>query len=546
VAAWLGTCPESRATEARVLETLIRPSGESMNLVVADTRQPGCDMVELPLPAAQLRWARVLGRDQAAALAQGVIVQNAGNDTHDAPPQELSPLRDDPPPASLPLDAELLPRLSANAFGAEERATLRRDDTGLALECAAGSRPAGALLRDPHRAVLPAGADYALSFTANANAAFRLGVADDKRERRGDPLPLGTLGPGTAAQIYARPSALDAAGWRFWVIECPSTAARIVLRSIRLEARDAAGSPRRSLWIWEPAAWRDGGDALLRRLAQNGADTAFITVPLNAAQSGIGDPEALAAFINRATAQGMRIWAVAGDPRAVLPAERSRYLAIARAYADYNRSMPPAARLAGLQLDIEPYLNRGYSVDSEGWLTAYLDTIAAVRAQAGMPLDVAVPFWWGRQRYRNGWFLDRLAPLVDIVSVMNYRTGRQALLDSAEPFLAWGVQAGKTVRIGLEAGSLPDESLHVYRPEARGKLWLLQTGPVAMLALLDEARANPAGIAFAHSQSTRRTGSGATFHGNVAALQKLLPELETLWRTWPSFGGIALHGFDTR
>ena len=75
---------------------------------------------------------------------------------------------------------------------------------------------------------------------------------------------------------------------------------------------------------------------------------------------------------------------------------------MARAYAAYNRDAPAQARLSGLQLDIEPYLNSGYQLDTEDWMAAYLDTLSQVRAQAMMPMDVAVPFWWGRQRFRNG------------------------------------------------------------------------------------------------------------------------------------------------
>ena len=214
------------------------------------------------------------------------------------------------------------------------------------------------------------------------------------------------------------------------------------------------------------------------------------------------------------------------------------------AYAAYNRDAPAQARLSGLQLDIEPYLNSGYQLDTEEWLAAYLDTMSRVRAQAMMPLDVAVPFWWERQRFRNSLFLDHLGTQIDVVSVMNYRTERQQLIDLAEPFLEWGTRAKKTIRIGLEAGPIPDESLHVFHSSSRGDLWLMPLGDNNLLVSLDTTQANPAARVFTYSHSITRQGTNTTFHRNIGAMQKLLPELEKVWRAWPSFGGIALHGLD--
>ncbi len=301
---------------------------------------------------------------------------------------------------------------------------------------------------------------------------------------------------------------------------------------------------RRALWVWRPEAWQARPDELFALLAANAADTVFVTVHVTESREQVAEPKALEHFVKQASMRGVRVWAVAGDARAVLPAERAAYAARARAYADYNRSVATDARLSGLQLDIEPYLNPGYDIDTEGWLSAYLDTLAQVRAQAAMPLDVALPFWWGRQPYRGGLFLDHLAPLVDVVTVMNYRTNREQILEFAAPFLAWAARSQRTVRIGLEAGPIPDESLRVFRSSRVGELWLVPLGEYTLVLLLDESRSNPAGSSFAYSHTTRWRGSSISFHQNVGALRELLPGLEQAWRAWPSFAGVALHGLD--
>jgi hypothetical protein len=300
--------------------------------------------------------------------------------------------------------------------------------------------------------------------------------------------------------------------------------------------------PKRALWVWKPEAWRQP-EALFDLLAVNGADTAFITAPVDG--ESVVEPAALARFITQASARGVRVWAVVGDPRAVLPAERPKYAALGRAYSRFNRGAPPEARLAGLQLDIEPYLNAGYRAAREDWLDAYLDTVAQVRTAAELRLDVAVPFWWGEQSLRGERLLDRLAPQVDSITVMDYRTERLQILEAAAPFLAWASAAKRDVRIALEAGPIPDETLRVYRPSAaKGELWIVPSGGHALAVLLDRPAAGLPGDAFAFSHAVPLPGRRISFRDDFGALRKLLPDLEGQWRAWPQFRGIALHGLD--
>ena len=549
-AAWLGTCPGALQQQGiKVLDTLLQAGGSRITVVAAENRIPDCNMTEIPVPADRLRWVRMLNRKEADALSRGIIIKNSRGETRSGLPQEIIPLQDSSPapapaPASVPIGAELLPQLKGTVFGRENRAVLRQDGASLRLECAAGQAAAGALLASPTDLRLPAGATVALKLDTSAEGVFRIGAADAAREKIGESLTLGSIQPGERSSGFALPAGLDKATWRLWVIECPESAAQLSIRSARLEAQPAGETPPRSLWVWEPSVWQLNTASTMTLLAAYGADTIFVTVPLDSAKENVTDAASLQRFIAAAAARGVKVWAVIGDPLAVLPTERDQFAKMARAYTTYNRDSPVEARLSGLQLDIEPYLNSGYQLDTEEWLAAYLDTLARVRTQAMMPLDVAVPSWWGRQRYRNSLFLDHLGSQIDVVSVMNYRTDRQQLIDLAEPFLEWGVRAKKTIRIGLEAGPIPDESLHVFRAGSNGDLWLLPLGDNNLLVSLDAAQAYSAARVFTYSHSITRQGTNTTFHRNIGAMQKLLPQLETVWRAWPSFGGIALHGLD--
>jgi len=45
-----------------------------------------------------------------------------------------------------------------------------------------------------------------------------------------------------------------------------------------------------------------------------------------------------------------------------------------------------------------------------------------LRQASALPIEVDVPFWWADQQTANGPLMDRLAAVVDGVTVMNYRT----------------------------------------------------------------------------------------------------------------------------
>ena len=64
----------------------------------------------------------------------------------------------------------------------------------------------------------------------------------------------------------------------------------------------------------------------------------------------------------------------------------------------------------------------------------------------------------------------------------------------AEPYLAWGAEAQRYVRIALESVALPDQSLTHFRRGRTGRLWQLRVGEADVLVLLAEPAGNPAGI----------------------------------------------------
>jgi hypothetical protein len=241
----------------------------------------------------------------------------------------------------------------------------------------------------------------------------------------------------------------------------------------------------------------------------------------------------------------------------VLPERQAALAKLVRAYAAYNASAAPAARLAGLQFDVEPYLLPEYAAGKADWDARYLAMARTLRGAAGsLRLELVVPFWWDRKSA----LLDGLAPLVDALAVMDYRTDPAQVTAFAVPFLDWGARHGRQVRIALEAGGIAPET---QRRDVRagageaGDLLRLRIGGQQVLAVLrepvdvagtDAAGADVAGADAADAdvfrlQSSREIDGGATtFHRDKPALLHLLPGLEADFGAWGgAFGGIALH-----
>lgn len=509
--------------------TLVRADGTAARVVVGPRPLPGCGAATaVPVAVDDVLAVHPL----AGRAGDTLLVHARGADgpfriaSVEVPAADTRIAR-----APLPVGDDLLPLLAARAFGVEERAHVTRDGDALVLRCAAGARPAGAVLSGPW--TLPhARAD--LHWQATGDGTFELAMADAALAARESATPLGDLAAGDGnARLPA--TAFDRAAWRHFTIACPPGAASLRLAALRLVAR-AAAVPARAAWVWSPDAWRAGARQVLSHAARHGIATLFAAVPVRA--GAVQAPAALASFVRAARSAGIAVWAVDGDPRMVLPGEQDATTGRVHAYAAYNRSVADDARLAGVQFDIEHYLLPGYGGAAARLDARYAALAHALRGAAGtLALDFVVPFWW-----RPGTpMLDALAGAATSVTVMDYRTDPAQARAFAQPLLDWGAVHGKAVRIALEAGPVAAERQRRYVRADAGDLWVVDVDGQPVLLLLRGARANPLGPAYRLAHERLLDGSATTFHGREAALLDLLPALERHFAAWESFGGIALH-----
>lgn len=484
--------------------TYFSATGDTIELVLGSAPD-GCAAVTLPVAREAIRWAGLMPQ----GVQPGVPLALSGRFTAEAASvSDVESLEVSPPlPASPPTDPPL-PR----AFGVEERASVL--SPGPVLDCGPGVRPAGM--------VLPvAGGPGPRVLSYRSTMPVTMGASDG----RTDAEEIATAPASEARTVMLLP-------WRgqsHLTVACAG-AGHFELLGI---------GPAMAGWAWSPRAWLENGNALIARARALGMDTLYVSVPVG--EGRIESPAQLAAFIARARTVSIHVWVVDGDPHAVLPAERPRFVQRARAYADYNRSVPLGSRLAGLQLDIEPYVLPGYAQRPQAFDRAWARTVVEVSAAADMPVEAVIPFWFAVKPHRTD-ALDALAGTVAGVAVMAYRGDADGVAGAATPALDWGRRTGVPVRVAMENGPIPDEDRLVFRPAEMGTLWQVDVNGTWVMLLLERPAANPVGPTLALASRNQVPGRRVSFLGDEKALAEAVDALQTRLGGHPAFRGLAIHG----
>ncbi|WP_151636702.1 hypothetical protein [Noviherbaspirillum aerium] len=542
-AAILQSCPSAQQLQPEQgahASLVTQADGTRMRLFVSAAEQPGCRGISLPVPTDAIAAIHPVSPAAASALGDMVLLQGpekegrfligsaSGTAAASSRRDALSP---------MPLRENLLPGMTVRGFGVEERIRAQISDGRLRLQCAPGSKPAGVMLSAPWTLTQ---AQAELQLKAAGSGRYEVQVQDAAGAAGGSALALGHLeAESRREQRLALPRAgIDRLRWRSFSIACPMEKSELLIEDMRLlpRATPGAGAPGRSTWIWQPADWHQPERAFAHA-ERHGIRTLFISAPVK--EGAVAEPARLSAFIRDASRRGIEVWSVDGDPHMVLPGEHAASVRRVRAYAAYNRSVPPEARLRGLQFDIEHYLVAGYELSAPALDRHYLALAAALhRAAAGLPLEFVVPFWWADKTE----LLKSLAPHASGLTVMDYRTDPEQILRFGAPFLDWAASHNKRVRIALEAGPVDAEWQRRYVKAADGELWLVRLDQTPVLVLLKQPQAAPAGVqAYRFVSDRLLDGSATTFHRDPARMLRLLPSLEADFSAWPGFAGIALH-----
>lgn len=257
--------------------------------------------------------------------------------------------------------------------------------------------------------------------------------------------------------------------------------------AVPVQAAAAEGKPR-GLWFWSKPASPDGSVNVLGHPAREAEALATFArwrirrLYGSYAQLVVDSSATVAAWNQKLAAAGIRSEALFSDGKFLAPAQRDTFLAATagRIVAFNTACATPAARFAGLALDIEPHAQPAWKTASpaakRALLEDYLATCTALRAHLDahggrdLAISAALAYWldrlppegsvgWTSAADRDAWFA-RLARSVASISLMAYERPRpSAILDAA----AWELAhfPGRTVialraRLGVEWRSLAE------------------------------------------------------------------------------------------
>lgn len=327
-----------------------------------------------------------------------------------------------------------------------------------------GSGPGGLLVPlAPQAGTLNLLPYHVVTIDSTSQGVWQVALADEQLVRQQDNWLLGSLASASGQQIFslaAVPATFDRAKGRYLVFRLASTAGSLGLKNITLQ-RTAVNNRAigRGAWLWDVRLLLGHEQALLEKLQRNAISRLYLQVD--------DQLQRLTPFLRLARAQGIAVYALDGAPDAHLQSEA--LLRRIASVAAFNRAYPQLA-FSGFQLDVEPYLQKDFSLDQSRHLAAYLALLDAARRQAGvnLPISAAIPFWFAQVATPGRDLAQEVLQRVDEVVVMAYRREYEQVLQISTPILAAGEWAGKPVWLGVELTALPDEDHLVLLPAAVG------------------------------------------------------------------------------
>ena len=439
------------------------------------------------------------------------------------------------PSLSLPLQANLVPKLNFRSFGLDERVRIRREGNALTLRCAAGSKPAGAVLflAGFH---FPRALQGEMTIRGEATASFEVGFAENDRDAREfHPLPQ--------ASSRAVQAIIPASAWTKLnspgelVIACPDGAASLSLAGIEIEPVGRRITRPAGTWIWDVAKWLGRGDQLISELRRFDIGEVFIQVQI--AKGGIVERAALVRLITDLAAAGIRVNTVEGDGRMAGP--EGRAVAIERARLLAGLKAETGGKVLSFQYDIEPYVLPEFESDPDFWWAGWGTTLSELAAAVNEPVSAVVPFWLMRHEAATE-ALDRARGSVSRIVVMSYRTTAKEVEEIAEEWLDWGRRTGIPVAFALENGFVPTEYAQHYLRAEQGKLVLEVSGKTGRVELLAE-RALGTGnrLAYSFKSESKIDSERISFLSDRGKLKKVRTRLQANLPAWDAFDGMLVH-----
>jgi len=510
--------------------------GDRLTVTAAAPAQPGCRSLAMPIDAESVLAVLPAPRRPAnAPEPETVAIMGVpGQSGFDIREVTVAPVSFATPAPYFVPGIDLRAVASVGPLGPLGRATLDRSGDDTTLDCTAGSEPAGLAFSTARVPPIP-GMAIRVVHTAEHN--FRVVVATPGAPAGGEPRLLAKLRAADSATEAYLPLPPDLPADTPLDIEvlCPATGGHLSLSEIVLEAKTTV-PPERSSWVRDPRRWLENPADVFTRAQRWGLTRLYIRIPMS--DRGLADPQALAGFVTAASSHDIAVWALLSEGDTG-DSERAPLLRSAAALADYNAAVPPDAQIKGTEVEYAPSRLWRYSADPGAEARAFLDRLQPLRPVLGMPLAAAIPAWFPT----DASIAERLASVLDAMTVITDRTELIDIRRSVGRFLAWGTRRGRPVEVALEAAPLADGERGRYERAEAGELWLIPFDGGGALVLLKESAANLPGLAFHQEEVAPVPAATRSFAGRPAELREAINSLGRTLGAWPSLSGFAFHGF---
>lgn len=215
----------------------------------------------------------------------------------------------------------------------------------------------------------------------------------------------------------------------------------------------------RAMWLWklDPVTSAQVRDDLFAFCEQTGITHLYLFLGESpVTQASAAYHEQLAVFLEQAHARLLTIDALSGNPLWALRANHQVLLDWIQAFLTYNAPRPPAQRIDGVHLDVEPYLLSQWEQEKPSLKEQYVELLGRCRAlidaarQPRFQLGIAIPIFYDRE----GDFERQVLASVDYAALMDYYDAAVDLIEKAAPHIALAGQLGKRLVVGVETQDL--------------------------------------------------------------------------------------------
>ncbi|MCL1696051.1 amidase [Lysinibacillus sp. BPa_S21] len=217
---------------------------------------------------------------------------------------------------------------------------------------------------------------------------------------------------------------------------------------------DAKAMQDRATWLWDTTKIVENESGVLSFLESKQVNKLYLQINSEIASNDYKS------FINKATSKGIKVYALDGSASWVSAEGYKMQDQLFDWLRTYNEDASATERFSGVHLDVEPYLNSGWSSNQEKTVESYQALLTRAKGdsdQLQLPLEVDLPFWFDEITYKNqfgqGLLADWVIDQVESVSIMAYRDTAKAIINIVEHEINYAKKVNKSIVIGVETGA---------------------------------------------------------------------------------------------